>query len=64
MIAFQNALMTINILQRLPVVQLSAFEPAAHIHNPSVCRQARDWQLDGHFCEQFSPKYPSVQARG
>lgn len=52
-----------KILQILPVVQLSPFNPASHVHNPSVCRHLSILQLGEQLCEQFVPKYPSLQAR-
>lgn len=52
-----------KILQILPVVQLSPFNPASHVHHPSVCRHLSLLQLGEQFCEQFVPKYPSLQAR-
>lgn len=46
------------------MVQLSEVEPAAQIHNPSVCRHMSGLQFGEHTREQFVPKYPSEQARG
>lgn len=47
----------------LPLVQLPPFNLASHIHHPSVCRHVSLLQLGEHLCEQFVPKYPSLQAR-
>lgn len=49
-------------MQQLPVVQLSAFKPAAHVHHPSVCRHVSLLQLGEHCREHLLPKYPSSQA--
>lgn len=51
-------------LPQLPVLQLSAFKPAAHVHHPSVCRHFSYVQLGEHFHEQFLPNIPSLQAAG
>lgn len=55
---------TINILQKLPEVQLSAEETVVQIHDPSVCRHVSGLQFREQTLEQFVPKYPSLQARG
>lgn len=49
-------------MQQLPVVQLSAFKPAAHVHHPSVSRHVSLLQLGEHCREHLLPKYPSSQA--
>lgn len=54
---------TINILRKVPVVQLWPAHPAAHVHNPSVGRHMSLTQLGEHTCEQFVPKCPSSHAR-
>lgn len=45
-----------NIFQKLPVVQLSAIKPMAHVHHPSVCRHVSGLQFGEHTWEQFVPK--------
>lgn len=55
---------TINILQKLPEVQLSAMETVVQIHDPSVCRHVSGLQFREQTLEQFAPKYPFLQARG
>lgn len=47
------------------MVQLSALDPAAQIHDPSVGRHVSgSLHLERQLREQLVPKYPSSQARG